>query len=438
MINYSAICNDFLCQYGMHPDFFDIEEQTAVFLNEMEKGLCGRNSSLLMLPTYISVDKPVPREDSVIVIDAGGTNLRIALVSPNQDRALQIFQYEKYPMPGTNGTISFEQMCDQIAMYLFPLLVHTSNIAICFSFPAVILPSCDATVLGFNKEVSINQAEDMRLGENIKEALQRRGVTRNLRITVLNDSVAALLGAVAMHPSGYIPSNMGFILGTGMNLCYFEPNPGIKKISGLDDSGYMAINTEAGGYNLLPRGVMDRQLDAESAIPGDMISEKMMSGAYFGELVLRTAKQAATNGLFTDSFARKILDCTNLSMQDINQFCNNCAANSTNSLLSNKNDSELLYGIIDKLWLRAAKITVMMITAAAMRLEGYIDGTVPFRIAVEGTTFYKSAMYHQKVMRLIHTHTEKVLGRKFEFMTVENATILGSALAGLITLHNIS
>lgn len=130
MINYSAICNDFLCQYGMHPDFFDIEEQTAVFLNEMEKGLCGRNSSLLMLPTYISVDKPVPREDSVIVIDAGGTNLRIALVSPNQDRALQIFQYEKYPMPGTNGTISFEQMCDQIAMYLFPLLVHTSNIAI--------------------------------------------------------------------------------------------------------------------------------------------------------------------------------------------------------------------------------------------------------------------------------------------------------------------
>ena len=58
----------------------DLLRGTGEFLRAMRDGLSGRPSSLMMIPTYLAGDTSVPREQPVVVMDAGGTNFRIAEV----------------------------------------------------------------------------------------------------------------------------------------------------------------------------------------------------------------------------------------------------------------------------------------------------------------------------------------------------------------------
>lgn len=52
---------------------------------EMERGLAGKDSSIPMIPTYVSNQGTLPIGEPVVVIDAGGTNFRCALVSLEED-----------------------------------------------------------------------------------------------------------------------------------------------------------------------------------------------------------------------------------------------------------------------------------------------------------------------------------------------------------------
>ena len=66
--------SDFLKKYEIDPDDIDIESNSRIFLEEMTKGLSGQKSSLEMIPTYIDTEGQVPTDETVIVLDAGGTN----------------------------------------------------------------------------------------------------------------------------------------------------------------------------------------------------------------------------------------------------------------------------------------------------------------------------------------------------------------------------
>jgi hexokinase len=72
---------EFYKNYGMDYEDLDIGEGCERFIEEIEKGLRGEETSLQMLPTYIEVDRNVPVNKKVIVLDAGGTNFRVATVS---------------------------------------------------------------------------------------------------------------------------------------------------------------------------------------------------------------------------------------------------------------------------------------------------------------------------------------------------------------------
>ena len=78
---YSEKVRVFLTRHNMEPERIDLAETTAAFLGEMELGLRGRESSLKMLPTYLTADGVLPMDEPAAVIDAGGTNFRTALVS---------------------------------------------------------------------------------------------------------------------------------------------------------------------------------------------------------------------------------------------------------------------------------------------------------------------------------------------------------------------
>ena len=71
---------DFLSSYKMDPEQYNIDEGCTLFLNEMKNGLDRIESSLMMIPTYIDTEASIPIGKSVIVLDAGGTNFRVATV----------------------------------------------------------------------------------------------------------------------------------------------------------------------------------------------------------------------------------------------------------------------------------------------------------------------------------------------------------------------
>ena len=116
---YSEKVRVFLTRHNMEPERIDLAETTAAFLGEMELGLRGRESSLKMLPTYLTADGVLPMDEPAAVIDAGGTNFRTALVSFTEAGPV-IDSLNVCAMPGTDGAVTWEDFISFAADRLAP------------------------------------------------------------------------------------------------------------------------------------------------------------------------------------------------------------------------------------------------------------------------------------------------------------------------------
>jgi hexokinase len=149
-----AKVDSFLNQYDMSPTN-DLDADCQAFIAEMQAGLTEQPGTLKMLCTYISADREIPVNEPVIVMDAGGTNFRVALVTFDESHKPVIEDFNVYPMLGTQGEISSEDFYASIVRYLEPIINRSNRIGFCFSFPTVITPDRDGLLLGFNKEVKV-------------------------------------------------------------------------------------------------------------------------------------------------------------------------------------------------------------------------------------------------------------------------------------------
>ena len=115
----------FLKENGLDVDGIDRAKLLAAFAEEMDAGLAGKPSSLMMIPSFISIDRPVKTGTPVVVLDAGGTNLRAAVVTIDDTGKAQIGSFSKRPMPGTQGEISAEAFLKMDFAFLSsPLLMN--------------------------------------------------------------------------------------------------------------------------------------------------------------------------------------------------------------------------------------------------------------------------------------------------------------------------
>ena len=101
---------------------------------------------MLMLPTYLSPEGEHPRGPPAIVIDAGGTNFRIGLVTMG-GRGPEIEDLRVFPMPGSQAPITWERFVDQVAEAVLPADGRSRRVGLCFSYAAEILPNRDGRVL---------------------------------------------------------------------------------------------------------------------------------------------------------------------------------------------------------------------------------------------------------------------------------------------------
>ncbi len=420
----------FLDAHGMGADI-GIDHMLDVFMEDMRAGLEGNVRSLLMIPTYMEVREEIPRGRPIIVMDAGGTNFRVAQVAFDAEGRADISHFAKYPMPGTQKRIDREEFLNTVIDYMESIRDASDQVGFCFSFPTEILPDGDGRLYGFNKEVEVSGSEGMIIGRSLNEALEKRGCAPK-RFMLLNDTVAAMFSGICGFPGRRYESYIGLILGTGTNTCYMEDIANIGRIGG--GSGYMAINMESGGFAGVSQGDYDKELDAGSNNPGDHIYEKMVSGAYRADLIYRTLRGAASEGMISPGFVDFLESVETLYMRDISVFLeqpfgDNPLANAT---LDNDRDRSVLYHVIDRNFERVAQLMTVNIGGILRKTGRGKEPTRPVCVIAEGTVFHSSPFFRRKLDYYVRRELNERRGLYCDFVAVEDATLIGTATAGLM------
>ena len=284
-MNHREIVNNFLLKYNQHPDDIDIDSLTKTFVEEMRLGLAGKPSSLMMIPAYVSTKGEVPLNETVIAIDAGGTNLRIAHVTFTEE-GIVIENLKKQRMLGVEKPLHISEFFSQLTDILMPYLDKSQKIGFCFSFAAEIQPDRDGKILEFSKEINIADCQGKLIFKELKKEIKKRGFEKEISGVILNDTVSTLLGGPAIKPSEKVDGQIGLILGTGTNTAYIEELKNITKLD-LKSDGKMIINMESAGFNKVPQGKFDKIIDDNSADPRGHIFEKMISGIYLGNVIMK-------------------------------------------------------------------------------------------------------------------------------------------------------
>jgi hexokinase len=431
--------NAFLAKYGMHHNNINIDKEIVTFIREMERGLAGESSSLKMLCTYQSPEGDIPLMKPVITIDAGGTNLRVAVVYFDNNKQPMIEEFKSYPMPGSNGEISGDEFFNRIFEYLEPVIDKSDRIGFCFSYPTEMLPNGDGKLIKFTKEVSVRDMKDVEIGSCLIKTINARLNMQPKKIVLLNDTVATLLGGKAAVHGRRFKSYIGLILGTGTNTCYIEENRNILKAPTLPSEGSTIINIESGGYNKATRGIIDEKFDRLTADPGHQQFEKMISGAYQGSLLHEIIKTAIEEGLFTSQFEEMMKSVTSISSWEINDFClhpysekNVLSKAVNNKVPGDDSDRLVLYYLIDSFFERAAKLITINLASIMIKTGTGKNPCLPVCVAAEGTAFYDSKLFKGKLEYFVKKHLNDKLGIYCEFFRTEDATLVGTAFAGLL------
>ena len=417
----------FLDQIGFSISNEEMEVVEACFLQKAEQGLLNDNSSVPMLPSYLTFS-PWPTSDKhIITIDAGGTHLRVCLLLMKSDRRYQVLYQNQCDMPGKKEIINKKEFFDRIAEMILPVACESHQIGLCFSFNCRSLPDRDSIVISLDKEFHVSDIAGAKVGECLRLSLAGLGAKGPYDITVLNDSVAALLGASAIY--GKI--EIGLIIGTGFNICYLEQNSHIKKDHFLPkDSFSSIINTEAGSFCTLPVSFADRMLSQILQCPdNNNLLEKMIGGEYQGTLLEALIILAARKHLIHPSCEQYFLTHSRIiSGKDVNLIVHGewseCQLHIPNLSLE---DMSVILSLAEAIQERAAEMIAMCLTAISHHLGKERTDTV--QIAVEGSTYCLNDKFRNRLDQILQKKHKNGQAPLFRFVSGENTNLLGCAIA---------
>ncbi len=414
--------SNFISRYDIDYRSIRLEEQIGVYLEEMERGLRGEPSSLLMLPSYIQLKDDMQKNKKVVCVDAGGTNLRITTAYFDNSGTLVMGNIDRHIMPGVEKMLSAQEFFDILAELIAPFCVETKDIVMSFAYPSKTTPNIDAIPIFLTKEVKVSDISGKAVAREITEALAKKGVA-GASMIVTNDTVVSALSGRAEYAAKGYGAFTGTILGTGSNSCYPELCANIKKLPELSGKGVMIVNAEAGSYDKMPRSIIDINYDASTQCPGTGIAEKMTSGAYLGALCKFMLRQAAEDNVFR---TRGVEEIQQLTTMDVSEYLSNGSGIIEEYMLNEEDEAnakELLQNIV----FRAARLAAVQMAAMAVKSHKQNNRIC---MSIEGTTYEKMPGLKQE----LHSCLLEYLGSKgidATITTIEHAVLKGCAIAGL-------
>ena len=412
----------------------DIDTLSKAILSDMRNGISGKDSDEDMILTWTNTPENRITGKKVIVIDAGGTNFRSCLVSFDENGVPSISELEKTSMPGIEKELSFNEFFNKFADNLEHLKNESDSIGFCFSYPTEIQKDGDGILLGFSKEVKAPEVVGKPVGKSLSDALCARGWNKPKRISLLNDTVAALLAGAATAGKGKnYSSYIGFILGTGMNAAYLQPAiPGLKNFEKPQ-----IIVCESGKFCQVIQSDFDKEVDSHTTKPGTFLMEKSCSGAYLGPLSYSALQMACKDGLLSTKVAEKIMQLKGLTLIESDGFLH-APFNSETTLGSilaecgTDQDYDVVFEILDAIVERSACYSAAILSACVVQSGKGTDPCKPVCILCNGSTYHKTFKVYERVKGYLEEILTRQKGLNWEIVAVDNDITLGAAIGGLI------
>ena len=419
----------------------DVLSMAQGILDDMRKGLRKEPADQDMIRTFCNPPEKSAANESVIVIDAGGTNFRSCLVTFDAVGQPQISEMEKTRMPGVERELSRKEFFEQFAVNLEHLKNKADRIGFCFSYPMEIQENGDGILLGFSKEVKAPEVVGCKVGECLKEALAAHGWNTIKRISMCNDTVSALLaGAACAGESHRYSSYIGYILGTGMNAAYLQP--ATRHCEEQSDEAIQIeeqiIVCESGKFSSVTRSDFDIEFDKTTVKPGSFYLEKQCSGAYLGPVSTIILQTAAREGLFSEGVSKALLALSEpLTLIEMDKFLHGpfnreCVLGKIACENATEKDLDIMYQLLDAIVERSARCSAAILTACAIQTGEGKNAAKPISILCNGTTFYKTWMVRERTAAYLDEVLTNKLGIHWEIVSAENDITLGTAIAGLI------
>ena len=388
-------------------------------LADMNAKLGGDESAWQdMTRTWLLPPEQPPRNQSVIVIDAGGTNFRSCLVTFGADGSPVVSDFRKGVMPGVERELSRQAFFDAVADNIGYLKDKADKIGFCFSYSMTITKDGDGIPHSLSKEVKAREVEGVPVGAALRETLAARG-WHVARIVLLNDTVAALLAGAASGGRRY-SSYVGFILGTGMNGAYIQ--------SALGGESSQIVVCENGKCGAFARSDFDVSLDAKSLHPGEYMLEKCCSGGYLGSLAGEVLRAAAADGLVSASCAASLGRLPEMPLVVVDGFLHapDDRENAIAACCATADDVAVLHEVLDALVERCAGYAASIL--AACLVQGGAGTDDPVCILCNGTTFYKTYRLRERIASYLARFAP---GIRFELVQKADDITIGTAIAAL-------
>ena len=416
---------EFLDRHGMNPGLIEPLRCVEPMLRDMWQGLRGQKSSMAMIPTYLSNDGAVEKGSCAVVIDAGGTNFRTALLR-FEDEGYSLEGLKKQPMPGIAQPCTWDEFISFVADNVEPFMDKTDVIGFCFSYSAEITPDMDGKVNRIDKEVVVKGCEGKLVGASLSKELERRGYPGK-RVVVLNDTVAVLLGGASTIDKNAYSGFVGQVSGTGTNTCATVAYSDIEKLR-LRGEGSMIINLESGQYNGFPRGDFDLQLDAASQNPGEKQMEKLTAGVYLGQLCRLMLLAAADEGLLSQEGSANVRALGSIDSAVIDAWA---SGEGYENIGVNEQDQELAREFALALFERSARCMCTNLVSLAMLMDAGREK--PVCVLAEGSLVQRGRHYRPVLEKLLR-ECGNTLGIRIELRVGNDTTQPGSAAAALLNL----
>ncbi|AFZ80554.1 hexokinase 1, putative [Theileria equi strain WA] len=400
-----------------------------------------------MLDSYIA-NIPTGKEcGSYYAIDFGGSNFRAVRIKINGDGKMERIQssfslrYSSALGPkglldqNATATALFDHFATEIGTVIKqsgdPLAPEKPlKVGFTFSFPCTMLSRNTAILLDWTKDFETgrgtdDQVEGKDVGKLMDEAFKRSNINANVSI-ILNDTVGTLLSCAYQKPEDYPDCRVGVILGTGFNICYAEDD--------YASFGYVGkiINIECGNFDKeLPITPVDYEIDYYTSNSGRGLLEKLVSGAYLGEIIRRymilflrdqTPESMWHVGTFTSIDGSEIL---NDASEDYK-----VAKEVALRTWGVEFPYEVLVGlrkICESVFGRSAGLAAAAIAATARKARAYV--TAKATVAIDGSLYVKNEWYREKLQEYLEKVTRSDLRGNVVLLASDDGSGKGAAIA---------
>lgn len=431
-------------------DVADFQPVVESILEEMEKGLSGRPSSLAMIPSY--TDIPSGQESGTyLAIDFGGTNLRCLVFKLLANKIIDQNSRSRLLDAATpTGEELFSSITDFIISFLgenASLVGQASTSSpiytgFTFSFPVSQTSISEGTLIRWTKEFRADGVVGYDVVKLLSDQLVKRGYSHVKINALCNDTVGTLCAA----SSSYKDALIGVIQGTGGNACYRERTANVTKLKDVSQLGKnMIINMEWGGLDIFPSTAEDDAVHHLTRKLGAQRFEKMTSGKYLPMICRVALRRCIENGWVLEELCGDSpnwdplelltpIDIENIQFDDTsdlvaarefilkyssvggvsNTTTSSASSSSSSSSLPTKwvanpadlakislHDAQLIRALFTNVITRSARYTAVAIAAVVVRILNNVQSVPTISVAIDGSIYHKQKGYKEEMQRAL-------------------------------------